>query len=707
MELSEGNLINLKYNDDNVDDAIEWMKNTNNTIIIPTNTLDELDDLWNKWNAQTKNQKLESDEFSVKLFGLLNVDHYYGLRSRMLNIDDNYDITHKNYLTSKLVMEQLTPLSIFKECIDKCNKNDSYSNMYNTINETEKVLKNISSISPIAIFNAPYFSPERIEEMGTYHIENPMENYYHAISDNKFIDDENKISTREWLNEYKLISKGIITEKSNLYMKLWKNKLYSLYETYNDLKIENNIYRLDSRKQSILELGWNPEVNFIPSNMTKANEQFNTELNDKYSNVCIENIQNYNIDNNISINESSNDDNTLYPIYIFLSYTFTNFGKLITKITNCEYSHAGFSFDTNLNRIFSFNAKNGKNLKGGLSIENIAKYPNKNGQSRIAIFAIFIKKNDLLKLKLKIDEWLNNIKNTSYSFFTAIALLLNKPIQYSTNMICSEFVDSLLKFINVNITDKYSSLVSPKDLYSSSKLNNKIYKVYEGLISKYDPKKIDNLIKRLSNKAKYIKESQIMSINEQEFISILKSSDTIDDIIQLENYTLNDKSKLYSIYENYIKSNIDIKPYFEISEFPIEFDKQGNLLIHKKTKDIDFEKEFADTHKLLKLYSKDNNYAVAYELAKLWYMNLLLEDRIYNDRLSKEELKNCHKARAKILNDFNNYLKELQTHDNMKNFDFEKYYKKTPFGSNKIKISKHTLLYSGKYLKDIIKSLLK
>ncbi|MCK9198935.1 MAG: hypothetical protein M0P49_04965, partial [Bacilli bacterium] len=59
-----------------------------------------------------------------------------------------------------------------------------------------------------------------------------------------------------------------------------------------------------------------------------------------------------------------------------------------------------------------------------------------------------------------------------------------------------------------------------------------------------------------------------------------------------------------------------------------------------------------------------------------------------------------HKARAKILNDFNKYLKVVLKDD--VEFNFTEYYNDSPFSDATTKINASTLKYSG----DLIKSIL-
>lgn len=133
----------------------------------------------------------------------------------------------------------------------------------------------------------------------------------------------------------------------------------------------------------------------------------------------------------------------------------------------------------------------------------------------------------------------------------------------------------------------------------------------------------------------------------------------------------------------------DVDILKEAKEFPVQFDKEGNLLI-KNMKKIDFEHEYSKSHKLLLVYDKNNSYdGMKYEISKLWFLNSILEKRIYSKNTKISSKNSYMKVRARILNDFNKYLKILTT--NNPNFNFTEYYNNTPFSDATYKISKDTI----------------
>ena len=153
------------------------------------------------------------------------------------------------------------------------------------------------------------------------------------------------------------------------------------------------------------------------------------------------------------------------------------------------------------------------------------------------------------------------------------------------------------------------------------------------------------------------------------------------------------KLEIFDEYEEITGSNnafelLNMQPVQEVTTLPVEFDEDGNLFI-KRSKTMNFAVEYSKCHKMLIHYHRVKNFeAMKYFVAKLWYMNTLIEERIYSRKKiqDKEKLTYYYKTRAFILNDFNKYMAAIL--DNDPSFDFVEYYKQTPFDKSVLKISK-------------------
>ena len=199
-----------------------------------------------------------------------------------------------------------------------------------------------------------------------------------------------------------------------------------------------------------------------------------------------------------------------HPLFIVLSYTFTTFGKLTKAITHADYSHAAIAFEPSLHEMFSFNGDNKVNANGGFSTEDIDEYTKFSDQSYILINTVFVNDSQYKAIKEYVEEYKKNIKNTKYSFANIFRILLNKPIndEGSNQMVCSEFVYSIFKYINQDFLNKSTNLVTPQDLADVK--NKRIYKIYEGLIKDYKLNKIEKKLSKLYNSAKVLGEQFIL-----------------------------------------------------------------------------------------------------------------------------------------------------------------------------------------------------
>ena len=134
----------------------------------------------------------------------------------------------------------------------------------------------------------------------------------------------------------------------------------------------------------------------------------------------------------------------------------------------------------------------------------------------------------------------------------------------------------------------------------------------------------------------------------------------------------------------------------------------GNI-IKKNLKKIDYEAEYAKSHKLLKEYNNSKNYeGMKYELSKLWMMICMIEDKLHSKKFQDLpsfaiESSSAHKARAKIINDFKYYFEKVVKEE--PKFNFTEYYDQSPFSSAATKINSSTLSFMGKMITKFIKSL--
>lgn len=334
----------------------------------------------------------------------------------------------------------------------------------------------------------------------------------------------------------------------------------------------------------------------------------------------------------------------LNPIYLIVSFTNTPMGKLIKAYTKDRFSHSCISLDPTLENMISYNLNNGISKKGGLSFESLSNYIKYNTDSDIRVSVVFLKDNDYKKFKWNLEDYIAHYNTSRYDALDFLNIVTNKTKKITDEyaMICSQFVDHIFKLVGVDITGMPSNLVTPGII--SKVIDPKVYLIYDGKAIDYDSDKIEKKVNKLIN----------------------------DVAMPIKEYYMN------SIY---------LEPIIESKEFPIEFTKEGDLIIKKKN-NIDFAAEHTKSKKLFNTYKKNKNYeAMEYEANKLWYMNLLLEKRLEIEK-NKKGLE-LYDIRAKILNEFHLYINELSK--NNPSYNFETSFKNSPFSDASIKITNYTL----------------
>ena len=359
-----------------------------------------------------------------------------------------------------------------------------------------------------------------------------------------------------------------------------------------------------------------------------------------------------------ALHESSKE---LKPIFIVNSFTDTRFGNLITKFTGSNYSHSAIAFDPSLENLYTYNAGNG-NLFGGFSIESIEGYKQKSDKALAQINVMFVSKEIYNKLQDIVMNLSDNVKNTTYNFGNLFNVVFHKEDnnQNINSMICSQFVDNILKTVNINLTNVASNLVTPAMLAKVE--HPRVFLMFEGKLKDFSIKSFKNkYYKLLSKGIKPIKESRLASL-------------------------------------------LQLTPILEAKSFPIQFDEDGNLLI-KNRKKIDYNVEYKKTKKLRKEYVKYSNVeAMKYEAAKCWYINQCIEKDLDDPKHSKYELNDLKLYRSRILTEFSQYMKEIIKVQG--EFNFTAYYNSTPFSDDATQINASSLKYASIYLKKIFNCIL-
>ena len=655
-------------------------------MITPSKDKEELDDAFQKFNAQNDDQKRKSDIRSFALYGMNNYDHYHILLSKIKKgtKDDQLDGLEYNRHEEEVVKEDYNIFNIYKEfgCKSSSELKEKINSAieFNT-NSTGRVIiyptKDANELESLYMKYMALKINDRAssDNKSTEIFGLPNREIYKIlkdliktknddIDDTHKVEDENidKVNNKEsslFSNDLPLLTPKELENKveenyecfnkeDGEKIKIWRES-YSLLE--HGIKVpEYNKYNLDrinilrksiyeNNNDAIIQCGWIPGIEFNSENRSKASKLVRDKMDAltysiaAYNEYCIE--------------ETTNSSNKK-AVSIVLVQGNSLLGKTIRKVQGTEFSHASISLDEDLKRIYSFNMRGGNN---GLTYESVKAYI-EDGVSKMGVYTFLVSDKVYKQLEKILDNF-NLYKNkTKYSVLNLLTIPFNIDLDLDMKMVCSEFVDKLLKLAEIDLTNKKSSLVSPKDFINAAKTKTNIVEIFNDHPSKFKPSELKKKIQKLK-----------------------KSNLPIYEFVE---------------YDNIIT---------EAKSFPIQFDKDGNLLL-KNIKRIDFEQEYTNSHRLLMEYDKQESYdPMKFELAKMQFFITLLEKKIYKQGKDKsvKELK----VRARFLNDFKKYLKIVVANDNT--FNFTEYYEQSPFNDAIIKIDNSTLKYGWKALKYILK----
>lgn len=683
-----------EYTAIDVEKALEWSKQTGYPIIYPTRTLEELEELWNSMASYRMISRKESDQRSRELFGMNNEEHYKYLRSQFLKDDIEKPLIESFLIGEPLLNHQAYGMNESVDAATRARdllslvmrKNETYENciikdMVDKVTGEYIASHQNVNYDVIPFEDLPFFTPDEMIDFGVNQA-NPEDNFYGCEPVANVISEDG-----DWFTDYTNACNGF---NANYDPIKWKDNVAKLM-----LKMKTAENK-DPYKQAILNLGWPPEAEFSPENRVKATKRLKMKLamnNGTTEFVDLTGMTAEDIDEAVDPIIP-----ILKPVFIVLEEGGSLMSAAIKKVTNSTYSHAAISFDPTMETMYSYGIENSPNgIRGGFIKEHIK---DKNPNRHMAVFAIFLKPEDWQRLKDTVDDFIKNISKTSYSYINLlVSHIFRIPFDMDRKMVCSQFVDRVLKLTDIDISNKDSSLVAPADYQKFAKENKKIYVLFDDIVKKFKPTRIKGLVKTLSRKADPIKEANYDTLGAPyEMINHIRSLKAMQEICSSIDINTLDPS-VKKIYEAMIKPCLYAECYLaEAKNFPVQFDKYGSMYING-VKKKDFELEYRKSHKILRQYEKVGNIdGIKYELFKLQAM----VDAI-DIKLKKKDDKELRDTRARIINDLDHFMEIAMKLD--PKFNFSKEYERSEFYDKNIRINNHTLKVSGKILKAIAKSL--
>ena len=442
--------------------------------------LDNLEKQFTEYNSQSKDHKLRSDDESIAIYNKTNVDRYNDIKGFLLKsrqIENTERVTSTDEKTLKA-----DTTHHFGEFVSQV-----YQNMQ-TVNEAES----LKSKQHRRFNDCPYFTPSEMIDMGVY----TNGNFYSPFADNDGLITGVRIPL--WFDSYKNMCMDHIFED---YRSDWIDTLDKLYSDFEDIKASGDKEKILARKQSILNLGWNPEIAFNRKNRLKASKRVSDILDKTVPKDVFINLDGIPESDDEILSESVS-KSTHKPVFLIFTQGSTPIvSQGIKLFTGSEYSHASISFDPELNEVYSFNIRE----KSGFIRENLSSF----GENVISVMTFFAPNKIVQQLKDKVKDFENN--KTTFDlriFLNKILHIDHKVSKNEYHQVCSTFVDTVLKSGSINLTGDIN-IPDPGQLYDHAKsMPNKIIEVFNDKAPKYDGKKTKRKLTTL------LKSSDIEGIEE-------------------------------------------------------------------------------------------------------------------------------------------------------------------------------------------------
>lgn len=432
------------FNDENCRDAEAWVKKNQLPLIIANRSWDEIKDTYSLYKGRVLSKKLRINFACMRIYKRTMEQVYSLLKSKFQS-----DGKMSENDTIKMVKEEVSQGNddmILQYILEESKKDVPPTNEYNLRKIMEKYTMKDVSIT----FENLSFTPDIIRKnTGTYCEE--------AISGFNY---------DKWLEAYEDTFNGYIVDD-------WPNlekKRLSFLESIASMET------LDRMKynETLIRLGINPEVSMY-SKITET---------PPVSIIDVSRYINYGIYDSV-VNENKVNFNLFKPIFIVFKRTKESIlNKAIAKFTKSFWAHAAISFDYTLKEMYTFDYRH-----GGFTKESIYSYPN---GTIINVVGCFVSANIHAKMMSEIAAYKKMKKQTSYAFQNLIHCLTKKANEDTKAMVCSNFVDYMLKIGDISPTKMSWSIMTPGRLRKSIAHNKKkhFYDLYKGSIEDYNASKI-------------------------------------------------------------------------------------------------------------------------------------------------------------------------------------------------------------------------
>lgn len=439
-------------------------------------SLVDLEADWDNYNGMNRDDQRESDWRSLEIFNKDNAERYEEMQAEFLKQDIDTSPEIKEYVPRKPIKEeyeeeQFDPF-LFIDYNDKHGdyitgikteemlENKGYDILAESVENNLKIDNyyfNRTIVDPIV----PFFTPKEMNRLGI--TQNDRGGLYSDTPDNTMV---GAISTKNWINEYRNKYLGFGFENTNWFD--WQDTLASLYENYIDILQSGNMNKINNRKQSILDLGWNPELPFDDKTRLYAKERMKKNLDDDYRFKYID----LSDTNGFNMNESANDSTK--NIYITFLNSRNKAAYYTNEITSYDFKDVGISFDKSLNEIHVFNPL--------INSFSTLRLPYLNEDTRRCEIYMFKVPSDIAAtMEAKVKDYNNLSEDVKPPLFGSITVTKNSNIIERPKYVCETFINKIIGIFDRNRM-RNGEFIKP-DMESPVKG----IRIYIGAINGYKP----------------------------------------------------------------------------------------------------------------------------------------------------------------------------------------------------------------------------
>lgn len=437
--------------------ANDWFKKHGIPIILPDQSWKDCKKMYHDFKQKRIFWQRRSDEAAMLFFGMTNEQIYRRLKG---HFESDGKVSNSETIVNESidVLEELEfdkSLSIVMEQL-KMNLGSIDVYRLKKISEYFKP-KTIDSLD--LIIEDCFFTPDEIQT-------------YKGIYSDKALP---SFDYERFLEEYNLMFNGVDNSFKNIGLE--RVKLLQKF----GLKPDKD----DKTKESMLRLGWNPEIEYNEEGKLKSYLRLKSVTENYTKNIELVDLRP--LINNMpnTIEETSYNMGDVKVCFIVFKRTLdSNINTIITKATSSYWAHAAISFDPNLKEMYTFDM-----FHGGFTKESIYQY--KRG-TIINVIACFIPTSSYIKMNQEIQKYKRDKNKTSYGFQNFISCLTKKANENTMSMVCSNFVDYIMKTGDISPSKSSWSTMHPGRLRRSiaSDRKKRFYNVYKGTIDNYNSSKV-------------------------------------------------------------------------------------------------------------------------------------------------------------------------------------------------------------------------